>query len=72
MAEAQSKIGMAFYLRRGVPQNYVQAHVWSNLAANQGDEEAQKVRDVVAEMMTPDQIAKAKKLAQKWLKEHGK
>jgi hypothetical protein len=50
----------------GVPQDYVQAHMWFNLAGVQGDEDATKKRDIVAAKMTPDQIAEAQRLAREW------
>jgi TPR repeat protein len=54
----------------GVPKDYVLAHMWWNLAAAQGDEEAVKNRDIAAGMMTPAQIAKAQRLAREWLEAH--
>ena len=47
----------------GVPQDYVRAHMWINLSASAGDEDAIKNRDTVAKQMTPAQIAEAQKLA---------
>jgi len=38
----------------------------SYLAATQGDENAIKARDIVADRMTADQIAEAQKLAREW------
>ena len=50
----------------GVPQDYVSAHMWLNLAAAQGEEKAAERRDYVAALMTPEQIAEAQRLARKW------
>jgi uncharacterized protein len=54
----------------GVPQDFVQAHMWFNLAAAQGppvlSTMAQKHRDEIAEKMTPAQIAEAQRLAREW------
>ena len=47
-------------------QYYVYAHMRFNLAAAQGDQNAAKWRDDVAERMTPAQIAEAQKLAREW------
>lgn len=33
-ADAQFNLGVMYYKGRGVPQNYLQAHVWANLAAS--------------------------------------
>jgi TPR repeat protein len=49
----------------GVPQDYVQAFVWFNLAASESDKAAQ-YRDLVASKMTPAQIAEAQRLVQEW------
>jgi TPR repeat protein len=51
---------------QGIPQDYVQAHVWYNLAAVQGDADAAKRRDQMASMMTPAQVEKAQALAAAW------
>ena len=40
------------------------AHMWFELATPQGIGNAVKGRDIVVKLMTPDQIAKAKRLAQ--------
>ena len=44
----------------------MQAHMWYNLAAIGGDQEAAKNRDIVAALMTPAQIAESEKLAREW------
>jgi uncharacterized protein len=54
---------------QGVPQNYVAAHMWFNLAAVRGgigDKDTAKNRDTVAAKMSPAQIAEAQKLAREW------
>ena len=53
-------------LRQGVTQDYVQTHLWYNLAAAQGNELARKNRDIVAKKMTSAQIAEAQRLAREW------
>ena len=57
----------------GVPQDYVQAHKWINLAASrftasetENRDKAVKNRDIVAAKMTLAQIAEAQKLAREW------
>jgi len=54
-----------------VSQDYIQAHMWYNLAtASAEDDEdrdmAAKGRDEVAEKMTSEQIAEAQRLAREW------
>ena len=48
---------------KGVPQDYVRAHMWFNLSASQEFELGVMGRDVVAYEMTSSQIEKALKLA---------
>jgi hypothetical protein len=43
-----------------------------NLAAALGDKDAAKNKKLIAEQMTRAQIAEAKKLSTKWLKEHNR
>ncbi len=50
----------------GVPQDYVQAHMWYSLAAARGEKLGEKFRDRLAKQMTPDQIAEAQKLVREW------
>jgi hypothetical protein len=63
---------LSLYARvgKGVPQDYVQAHMWFSLAAAQGLADAAKNRDVVARRMTPIQIVVAQSLAREWLEKH--
>ena len=51
---------------QGVPQDYVQAHMWYNLAGASGDAEGAKNRDLIAQKMTPAQVAEAQRLAREW------
>lgn len=58
--QAQARLGNAFAAGElGLAQDYVAAHSWLNLAAGAGDGEAEKMRDVIAALMTPEQIAEA-------------
>ena len=65
-AAAQNNIGVAYARGKGVPRDYVIAHMWANLAAAQGDKKAEKLRKQLAKLMTPAQIAKAQRLAREW------
>jgi TPR repeat protein len=78
-AGAQFDIGTTYALGDGIPQDYVQAHMWLNLAAAGSSASDTKTRDdairnrnIVAKKMTPEQIAKAQRLAQEWLAAHPK
>ena len=65
-AAAQYNLGVMYREGQGVPQDDVQAYLWMNLAAAQGFEQAQKVRDLMARKMTPAQRADAQRLAREW------
>ena len=65
-AAAQFELGKLYASGRGIPQDYVFAHLWLNLAAAAGLEEAQIARDLVAGEMTKTGIAEAQKLAREW------
>ncbi len=70
-ADAQYSLGVMYSQGRGVPQDYVQAHMWFNLAALrllpfEGFNAAIQERNLVAELMTPAQIAEAQKLLCEW------
>jgi len=66
LANAQDNLGVMYGKGRGVPQDYVQAHKWFNLAATKGDKNAAKNRDIVAKKMTPTDVSKAQRLARQW------
>jgi TPR repeat protein len=63
---AQYYLGLMYAQGRGVPQDFVQAHMWLNLAATQDTGDAAQSRDTLAAMMTPAQVAEAQKLAREW------
>jgi uncharacterized protein len=61
---AQAFLGFLFDTGMGVPQDYVTAHMWFNLAAATADTYAIN-RDEIAARMTPAQVAEAQ-LAREW------
>ena len=69
-ASAQGNLGVMYNTGQGVPQDYVQAHMWVNLAASRTTgkvaENARLLRDQLAEKMTASQIAEAQRLAREW------
>ncbi len=70
-AVAQRMLGVMYGKGQGVPQDYVQAHVWFNLAASRHSpgkdrDLAVKARELLAEIMTPAQFAEAQRLAREW------
>ena len=68
---AQFNLGFRYANGEGVPQDYVEAHKWLNLAASRGNDEARNNRDIVTKRMTPDQVAEAQRLAREWQSKAG-
>lgn len=62
----QDMLGSMYFKGEGVQQDFIKAHMWWNLAAIGGLKNAAINRDIVAEKMTPAQIAEAQKLAREW------
>ena len=60
---AQRLLGLMYRKGQGVPMDNVRAHMWLNLVAMKGDAEDVKIRDIIAKRLTPQQMAKAQKLA---------
>ena len=72
-AQAQYNLGLSYAKGEASEPDKVIAHMWFNLAAahfpvsdTSNRSAARKNRDLVAEKMTPDQIAEAEKLALDW------
>ncbi|MBF0500996.1 MAG: sel1 repeat family protein [Candidatus Riflebacteria bacterium] len=64
---AQSKLGSMYESGEGiVPQDYVMAHMWFNLASARGDTVAVKLRNRIANKMTLRQLEQAQELARNW------
>ena len=64
---AQYNIGAMYFTGEGVAADYVQAYMWSSIAAALGDDESRQNRDIVARDMTSAEIAEAQSLARQWL-----
>ena len=55
----------------GVPEDIVLAYMWWNLAAAQGNENAQALKGFLEPEMTREQIAEeAQRLSREWLEAH--
>ena len=66
LVEAQYNLGVMYAEGQGVRQDFVQAHMWFDLAAASGDLSARKNSEIIAAKMTPSQIAEAQRLAREW------
>ena len=66
-ALAQTNLGVAYANGQGVPRDYVQAHMWFDLAASgttgQNYELAVRRRDAIAARLTAEEVAEAQRLA---------
>ena len=66
LAEAQYIMGLMYDKGKGVPQDYVLAHMWWNIAGSNGDKNAVTSKNTVEKDMTPQQIEKAQEMARNW------
>ena len=66
---AYYSLGVMYRSGKGVPKDPILAHMWFNLAAVQMSSLGQ-VRDELAELMTPPQIAEAQRMAREWMAKH--
>ena len=72
-AVAQSILGLMFYIGEGVPQDHILAYTWLNLAASRipATETVKRnlvviARDIVAQSLTPETLARAQRMAREW------
>jgi TPR repeat protein len=62
-ADARVRLAKLYETGNSVPQDYVKAHAWYNLAAAQGREDAARKREQIAGKMTREDISEAQRLA---------
>ncbi len=70
-AQAQFSLGAMYVFGQGVPQDSVQAYMWIDLAASRyatapARDLAIELREALAALLTPAQIAEAQRLAGEW------
>ncbi|RMF75366.1 MAG: sel1 repeat family protein [Alphaproteobacteria bacterium] len=70
-AHALFALGLIHATGRLVEADPVAAHMWFNLAARCGLAEAAEERRLLAQEMTPAEVARAQRLAREWLESHG-
>ena len=68
-ADQLFNLGMLYAIGRDVPQDFVAAHKWFNLAALGGNREGQQCRADLSDEMSRDEIAEAQRQARAWLDE---
>src|SRR5207253_8862499 len=62
-ASAQSYLGMIYSGNYGIDRDLVIAYVWLNTSIANGNDSAKKLRDVILNSMTSEQIEKAQSMA---------
>ena len=65
-AVAQTQLGNMYRLGKGVPQNYILAYMWLDLASRKGSIQAIKLKSIVKNKMTNEQVVEARKLIKNW------
>ena len=67
---AQLDLAIRYTIAPGVPQDIVQGHMWDNIAAfhlaGEKREMTAKIHDLLAIVMTRNQLAEAQRLAHEW------
>ena len=61
--DGQRILGFMYMYELGVPRDYFRAHLWWSLAAAKGDSKSAEYRDIVAKLLSAEQIAESKKMA---------
>jgi uncharacterized protein len=64
---ARIELADMYCIGREVPQDFVAAHKWFNLAAMRGSQPAKEYRCEISREMTATQIAEAQRQARHWL-----
>ena len=64
-AKAQFNLGGMYYEGKGLPTDYVLAHLWLTRAAEQGFPKAVTFRETLEGVMIPEQLSEAQRLEAK-------
>lgn len=67
---SQYMLGQLYQEGLGVRQDYVQAHMWYDLAAAKGQDKALEAMRTLERYMTSSQIADARTMATRWASDH--
>jgi len=65
-ARAQNILGNSYAQGEGVPQDYVMAYALHNLSAASGDSDAIKARDLVAKIISQNELSEAQAISRSW------
>lgn len=61
------RLGLIYATGQGGHVDYIQAHMWFNLAAMKGNQAAKESRRELSGLMSPSEIATAQRAAREWL-----
>lgn len=62
-AKAKIVVGMSYYTGEGLPKDHVKAYAWINLAAAQGEEEAQDAVNQIRQQLSFSELTRAQQRA---------
>jgi len=69
-ADAQFCLGVMYVNGQGVPKDYIQAHMWLNLAGVNRDKKTEELRTFIEDRMTSYDISEAQRLTREWVEKH--
>ena len=67
---AQFNLGVMYSKGLGVKQNNVYAHMWSKIAASNGNKNAVRVMENIMQRMSPAELSEARKLAKECIRKN--
>ena len=68
-AQEQYRLGLDYSTgHKGLPVDYVMAHMWLNVAAMNGNAVARELRGEISGDMSREEIAEAQRLAREWVR----
>ena len=70
VTSAQINVGRMYTGGFGVAQDKVQGHKWFSIATELGDDDATFNRDILAEVMSAEEIAEANRLTIEWMESY--
>ena len=70
--DSKFNLGILYLNGNLIPQDYLQGHMWFDLAARAGDAEARTRLEDVKKAMSPEQIALSIARADNWAAAHSK
>ena len=69
-ALGQCTLAMMYYQGEGLPKDYTRAYMWLQIAVSNGNSSAVRLQEIVARMMSSNQIERAQDLAKECLEKN--